>query len=91
MCLSYSRFAHLGGWLAASQICLNVTARCSYELCRRYLTLGSLSSNDGNGNENVTENKHLGNGGDFLIIAPSSSPLLLTEHAANGLVEAPLK
>ena len=26
-------FAHLGGWLAASQICFKVTARCSYELC----------------------------------------------------------
>ena len=26
-------FAHLGGWLAASQICFTVTARCSYELC----------------------------------------------------------
>ena len=25
-------FAHLGGWLAASQICFKVTARCSYEL-----------------------------------------------------------
>ena len=46
----------------------------------------SLSSNDSNGN-----NKHLGNGEYFAIIASSSHPLLLTEHAANGLVEAPLK
>ena len=27
----------------------------------------------------------------YVIIASSSHPLLLTEHAANGLVEAPLK
>ena len=26
-------FAHLGGWLAASQICFKVTARYSCELC----------------------------------------------------------
>ena len=38
------------------------------------------------------ENKHLGNDGDYSVIATSSShPLLLTEHAANGLVEAPVK
>jgi len=35
----------------------------------------------------VLENKHLGNGDYFLIIASSSPPLLLTEHTANGLVE----
>ena len=34
------------------------------------------------------ENKHFGNGDYFVIIASSSRPLLLTEHAANGLVEA---
>ena len=34
---------------------------------------------------------HLGNGGYFVIIASSSYPLLLTENAANELVEAPLK
>ena len=32
------------------------------------------------------ENKHFGNSDCFVIIA-SSSHLLLTEHAANGLVE----
>ena len=37
------------------------------------------------------ENKHLGNGDYIVIIASSSHPLLLREHAANGLVEAPLK
>ena len=37
------------------------------------------------------ENKHLGSGDYFLIIAFSSHPLLLTELAANGRVEAPLK
>ena len=37
------------------------------------------------------ENKHFGNGDLFVIIASSSYALLLTEHAANGLVEAPLK
>ena len=37
------------------------------------------------------ENVHLGNGDDFVIIASSSHPLLLTEHAANGLVAVPLK
>ena len=34
------------------------------------------------------ENKHLGNGDYFVIIASSSHPSLLTEHATNGLVEA---
>ena len=33
------------------------------------------------------ENKHLGNSDFFVIIASSSHLLLLTEHAANGLVE----
>ena len=33
------------------------------------------------------ENKHLGNGDYFVIIAFSSHPLFLTEHAGNGLVE----
>ena len=37
------------------------------------------------------ENKHLENGDYFVIIAPSSLALLLTEYAANGLIEAPLK
>ena len=32
------------------------------------------------------ENKHLGNGDYFVIIAFSSHPLLFTEHAANGLI-----
>ena len=40
-------------------------------------------------NENVT--KHLGNSDYLVIIASSSNSLLLTEHAANGLIEAPLK
>ena len=35
--------------------------------------------------------ERLGNGDDFMISASSWHPLLLTEHAANGLVEAPLK
>ena len=35
------------------------------------------------------ENSHLGNGDYFVIIVSSSPPLLVTEHAANGLVEAP--
>ena len=37
------------------------------------------------------QNKHLGNGYYFQIIASSSHPILLIEHAANGQVEAPLK
>ena len=37
------------------------------------------------------KNKHFGNGDYFVRIASSSHALLLTEHAANGLVEAPLK
>ena len=37
------------------------------------------------------ENKHLGNDDYFAIIVSSSHPLLLIEHAANGLVEEPLK
>ena len=35
--------------------------------------------------------KHLRNGDYFVIITSSFNPLLLTEHAANELVEAPLK
>ena len=50
--------------------------------------IGSSSSNDGN---EPLENRHLGNDDYFVIISSSSHPLLLTEHAANGLVEAPLK
>ena len=37
------------------------------------------------------ENKHLRNGDYFMIITSSSHPLLLAEHTANGLVEAPFK
>ena len=37
------------------------------------------------------DNKHSGNGDYFGIIDPSLHPLLLKEHATNGLVEAPLK
>ena len=37
------------------------------------------------------ENKRLGDGDYFVTSASSSNPLLLTEHAANVLVEAPLK
>ena len=43
------------------------------------------------GTKKCLENKHLGNGDYFVIIASSSLSLFLTEHAANGLVEAPLK
>ena len=35
--------------------------------------------------------QHLGNGDYFGIIASSSHPMLLTEGAASGLVQAPLK
>ena len=41
--------------------------------------------------ETSLEDKHLGNGDYFVIIASSLHPLLLTMHAANGLVGAPLK
>ena len=37
------------------------------------------------------ENKHLGNGDYFVIIASSLHPLLLTEHATNGLIEGTLR
>ena len=37
------------------------------------------------------ENKPLGNSDYFVTITSSSHPLFLTEHAGNGLVEAPLK
>ena len=36
------------------------------------------------------KNNHLRNRGYFVIIASSPHPLLSTEHAENGLVEAPL-
>ena len=51
--------------------------------------IGRLNSNDGTTTKTSLENKHLGNEDYFVIIA-SSHRLLLTEHAANGLVEAPL-
>ena len=41
--------------------------------------------------KNLLEDKHLEKGDYFVIIASCSHPLLLTEHAANWLVEAPLK
>jgi len=37
------------------------------------------------------QNEQFGNGDYFVIITSSSHPLLLTEHAADKLVEAPLK
>ena len=37
------------------------------------------------------KNKHLGSGDYFVIMASSSHPLLVTEGAGNGLIEAPLK
>ena len=36
-------------------------------------------------------NEHMGNVDYSKIIASSSHPLLVTEHAVNGLVEAPFK
>ena len=37
------------------------------------------------------KNEHSGNGDYFVIqVASSSHPIFLTEHAANGLVEAPV-
>ena len=52
-------------------------------------SIRGLRSYDGNCMQTKTtlENKHLGDGDYFVIIASSSHPLLLTEHAANGLVE----
>ena len=41
--------------------------------------------------EMLLENKHLGNGDYFVIIASSLHALLLTEHTAKGLEEAQLK
>ena len=37
------------------------------------------------------QSKHLRNGDYFVIIASSFHPLLLTEHAAYGLVQVPSK
>ena len=51
---------------------------------RLHSVVESLTSNDGNGNENLTWKKHLGNGDYFAIIASSSRSLLLTERAENG-------
>ena len=41
--------------------------------------------------ETSLENKPLGNGNYFVIAASLSHLLLLKEHAAKGVVEAPLK
>ena len=50
------------------------------------LPIASLSRYDGNAASKTSlENKNLGNGDYFVIIASSSHPLLLTEHATNGL------
>ena len=57
----------------------------------RTLQIRILVSNDGTATKTSLENRRLGNGDYFVIIASSSHPLLLTKHAANGLVEAPLK
>ena len=62
---------------------------CNTQKCGEpFLILGSLTSS--NGKQNV-DNKHLGNVDYFVIIISSSHSLLSTEHATNGLVEAPLK
>jgi len=37
------------------------------------------------------QDKHLGNGDYFVIKTSFSHPMLLTEHAASELVQAPLK
>ena len=52
--------------------------------------LGVKAATTAMATKTLLENKHLVNGEYFVIIASSSHPLLLTEHAANGLVEAPL-
>ena len=63
------------------------------QICDVLVTVVVVSNHDGNGNRTKTslETKHLGNSDYLVIIASSSHALLLTEHAANGLVEAPLK
>ena len=55
------------------------------------MLLGIKSSNNGDGNENVSWKQTLRNGDYFVIFAFSSHLLLLTEDAANELVDAPLK
>jgi len=52
--------------------------------------LGAYAATTGTETKTSLENKHLGNGDYFVIIASFPHPLLLTEHTANGLVEAPL-
>ena len=52
--------------------------------------IGRLNSNDGTATKTSLENKHLGKGDYFVIISSFLHLLLLTEHAANGLVEAML-
>ena len=58
---------------------------------RRPYIIRELKANTATATKTSLENKHLGNGDYFVIIASSSRPLLLTGHAANGLVEARLK
>ena len=52
---------------------------------------GALAATTEMAKKTSLENKRLRNGDYFAIIAYPSRPLLLTEHATNGLVEAPLK
>ena len=75
--------------IRATKLCNNVALQVARKCCPYYL---ALSSNGGNGKATKTslENEHMGNGDYFVIIASSLHPLLLTEHAANGTVEAPL-
>ena len=57
----------------------------------RSLLTESLTVTTATATKTSLENKHLGNGDYFVIIGSSSPPLSQTTHAANGLVEAPLK
>ena len=52
---------------------------------------GAYAATTGTATKAPLQNKHVGNGDYVVISASSLHPLLLTEQATNGLVEAPLK
>ena len=86
----HSRWFLLAGFTVniseyAKNVCYFL-ACCSCEIRRELKAATSATAT-----KKSLENKYLGNGDYFVIIASSSHDLLLTEHAANGLVEAQLK
>ena len=76
------------GCLLFSNDCLGKASDFQFVLTTHW---GAYAKTTATAAKTSLENKHLGNGDYFQIIASSSHPTLFIEHAANGQVEAPLK